>query len=125
LFKGPSLAYYRNYKFENEPWWPKFEKLRVKFGITVVKGDTPKRSKPPGVKAGPRSTTVNASSGANGPPKPPVKQRKPRPPEPSYPKYTAMYAYSASEPNELSFVEGDIMFIIQQGLFISILIKYR
>lgn len=25
--------------FENEPWWPKFDRLRSKFGITIVKGD--------------------------------------------------------------------------------------
>lgn len=38
LLKGPSLTYYRMYNFENEPWWPKFESLRVKYGIEVVKG---------------------------------------------------------------------------------------
>ena len=35
----PSASYYQNYNFEREPWWPKFEKLKSKFNITIVKGD--------------------------------------------------------------------------------------
>lgn len=37
--KGPTANYYQNYNFENEPWWPKFDALRSKHGITIVKGD--------------------------------------------------------------------------------------
>jgi hypothetical protein len=43
-----------------------------------------------------------------------VKQRKPKPPEPNYPKCRALYSYSATETDELSFTEGDIIYIIKQ-----------
>ena len=36
---GPSANYYESYNFEREPWWPKFEVLRNKYGIKIVKGD--------------------------------------------------------------------------------------
>ena len=35
----PSITYYQNYNFESEAWWPKFDRLRQKFSIQIVKGD--------------------------------------------------------------------------------------
>ncbi len=35
----PTANYYQEYNFEREPWWPKFERLKNKFGITIIKGD--------------------------------------------------------------------------------------
>jgi hypothetical protein len=35
----PSITYYQKYNFESEAWWPKFDRLRQKFNIQIVKGD--------------------------------------------------------------------------------------
>lgn len=39
------MNYYKDYNFESEPWWPKFETLRSKYGITVVKGGTERQAR--------------------------------------------------------------------------------
>lgn len=39
---GPNPNYYQK-NFESENWWPKFEQLKKRFNITIVKGD---RSRP-------------------------------------------------------------------------------
>ena len=39
-------------------------------------------------------------------------------PEPSYPKCKALYDYSATEPDELTFKEGDIIYIVKEGIYI-------
>lgn len=44
-FQGPTLTYYKNYNFETEPWWPKFEQLRSKYGIVVAKGEAVRQAK--------------------------------------------------------------------------------
>jgi hypothetical protein len=41
----PVVTYYQTYQFEREPWWPKFEKLKAKYNISVVKGDRSKLSR--------------------------------------------------------------------------------
>ena len=41
----PSLTYYQKYNFESEPWWPKFDSLRQKYNIKIVKGDKVLRSR--------------------------------------------------------------------------------
>jgi hypothetical protein len=46
--------------------------------------------------------------------RPPIKQRKPKAPEPEYPKCRALYPYSATEPDELAFNEGDIIYIVKE-----------
>ncbi len=45
----------------------------------------------------------------------PIKKRKPVPPEPNYPKCICLYAYVASDSDELSFEEGDIIYIVKEG----------
>lgn len=35
----PTATYYQQYNFESESWWPKFDRLKSKFGITIIKGD--------------------------------------------------------------------------------------
>lgn len=48
--------------------------------------------------------------------RPPITQRKPKvkPPEPNYPKCKALYNYVATESDELSFNENDIIYITVQ-----------
>lgn len=41
----PSANYYQKYNFESESWWPKFEKLRQKYNIQIVKGDKAHKSR--------------------------------------------------------------------------------
>ena len=41
----PSVNYYQEYNFERETWWPKFEQLKSKYGITIVKGDKTHKSR--------------------------------------------------------------------------------
>jgi hypothetical protein len=121
--QGPSAVYYRTYNFENEPWWPKFDRLRAKYGIQVVKGDHVTNRSWPGQPKTTTSSRANADSSpyqnvldtkSINPLKPPVKQRKPKPPEPNYPKCRALYSYSATETDELSFNEGDIIYLLKQ-----------
>lgn len=47
--------------------------------------------------------------------RPPIKKRKPPAPEPNYPKCTAMYEYTAADSDELSFNEGDTLYIVKEG----------
>ena len=54
------MTYYKTYNFENEPWWPKFESLRVKYGIEVVKGGDERRGAKKNVN---NKTPANQSSG--------------------------------------------------------------
>jgi len=47
--------------------------------------------------------------------RPPIKARRPPPPiEPQLPKCKAMYPYSATDSDELSFQEGDIIYIVSE-----------
>lgn len=41
----PSVSYYQKYNFESESWWPKFDRLRQKFNIQIVKGDKKQANK--------------------------------------------------------------------------------
>ncbi len=67
-----------------------------------------------GTNAPPNYTATTATTTTNNVSKPPIKQRKPQL-EPNYPKCKALYTYSASEPDELSFNEGDIIYIVKEG----------
>lgn len=46
----PTATYYQQYNFESEPWWPKFDRLKTKFGITIIKGDRLHQPRSNGVK---------------------------------------------------------------------------
>ena len=54
--------------------------------------------------------------------RPPISQRttvrKPKP-ELNYPKCKALYDYTASDHDELTFHENDIIYILQEGKFIK------
>lgn len=50
--------------------------------------------------------------------RPPPKARKPPPaPKPSLPKCKALYDYDATDTDELTFKENDIIEVISQGIF--------
>lgn len=131
----PTATYYQKYNFENEKWWPKFERLKNKFGITIIKGDKLHKPRSNGLKknavnpATPvgenatqsESNTSNVKAqgfsyiaNQNEQIKPPIKKRKPPAPEPNYPKCTAQYEYTAADSDELSFKEGDIIYIVKE-----------
>ncbi len=137
---GPTAQYYQQYNFEREPWWPKFDRLRSKFGITIVKGDKLNRSRTQnsapkfngsvassnqvqksadipasGSNGSQQQGFSNANSGGGEAVKPPIKKRKPPAPEPNYPKCTALYEYNAADSDELSFRAGDILYIVKEG----------
>ena len=165
LFSGPTANYYQTYNFEKEPWWPKFDALRSKYGIVIAKGDKthqsqtrPKashvsrvvapntqptstqknvnqeQSQPSYENIAPerneqsqmmanilqgqnmlKKTQPNGTGASTAPPaRPPVKQRKPMK-ELAYPKSKALYPYSAADGDELSFEEGDIIYIVREG----------
>lgn len=52
----PMANYYAQMNFEQEPWWPKFEQLKSKYGITIVKGDHKSRNKAPKASSNPKKT---------------------------------------------------------------------
>lgn len=60
MFQGPTAAYYQQYNFEIEPWWPKFDRLRNKFGITIIKGDKAHQGRGEGVKKNANSRQINS-----------------------------------------------------------------
>ncbi|CAF0864311.1 unnamed protein product [Brachionus calyciflorus] len=142
----PSANYYQK-NFESEPWWPKFEQLKNRFNITIVKGDksrlkniknssenkkpfeqnqfnniiknNPNQNFKNGQLNIPQMTNPQSSSSLRQEQdkiiKPPLPaSRKPKVPEPNYPKCRAMYAYQASDPDELSFEENDIIYLVKE-----------
>jgi hypothetical protein len=67
----PSLDYYKQYNFTNEPWWPKFDTLRQRFGIEIIKGDNSNRSRNKSTKQINRNSRTNDSN-------PPMIQKQPQ-----------------------------------------------
>lgn len=137
----PTAQYYQQYNFESEAWWPKFDRLRAKFGITIVKGDKLQRSRGTAKKTNTNNSDnggqINVKkqqadnennkvatrnqqgfsyigAGLGEAVKPPIKKRKPPAPEPNYPKCTAMYEYMAADSDELSFKSGDIIYVVKE-----------
>lgn len=75
----------------------------------------PQPTSPPNSQSDRSTTGFNYMSGLPGEQlKPPIKKRKPPAPEPNYPKCTALYAYTAADSDELSFKEGDILYIVKE-----------
>lgn len=65
---GPTVNYYQNYNFQNESWWPKFERLRQKFDIKLVKGDrVQKERRQVTAKSQPSANKTNPNSIKNNP----------------------------------------------------------
>jgi myosin I len=113
----PSVTYYQKYNFESESWWPKFNKLREKYNIQIVKGDKKQKSNQKNQSITNNNNNNNNKSNNNQSLiKPPIKARRPVPPpiEPQLPKCKALYPYSASDSDELSFQEGEIIYIVSE-----------
>jgi hypothetical protein len=104
--------------------------LRAKYGIKIKSGDNS------GLRKGTNATNNQSnnhhqqeilqkqidkfSQQSQGPVKPPIASRtKPKPkPELNYPKCKALYDYSASDADELSFKFEDIIYIIKEGMWL-------
>jgi hypothetical protein len=54
--------------------------------------------------------------------RPEIKKRKPII-EPNYPKCKALYDYAAQEADELAFNEGDVIYIVKEGILLLLISK--
>ena len=62
---GPQVSYYENYNFQNETWWPKFEQLKSRFNINVVKGDKTHKSRAANRIKSPNGNQINTNNNIN------------------------------------------------------------
>ena len=114
---------------KKEPWWPKFEKLCVAEGIKIKSSSSDQsvrsnnqlkhQQRQPNEIITNNMAYIqnNINLNKQQEQKPPILQRtvKKTKPELNYPKCKALYDYNASDNDELSFQEGDIIYILQEG----------
>lgn len=105
----PQIDYYKNFNFKNEPWWPKFQQLCVKYDIKIKSLSSTELSSPKSKDNARQKEQIEPPKITNRSTKKPKLQLS------DYPKYKALYDYIANESDELTFNEGDFIYIIQEG----------